>query len=138
MLLDAFHDFGALYWKQTRQLSNTSIGDFVYIYAGMPESRILVVTKIAEKNVPRKIVQEDRRLSDIKYSLVPEPEYLRRFARTAYFLKLVCVKTLEDMGKVFHLDQLRNNGLRGSVQGAYCLENHPTLLRYLERYTGSK
>ncbi len=117
--------------EQTGQLTNIAVGDFVYIYASAPLSRIVVKTRVVARDVPLAVVETDHALDDHRFSPLSRTEYKRQLMETPSFLKLALVHRCVGMERKLSLAVLRQHGVKKNIQGAFKLENNLQLLEYI-------
>ena len=111
----AFHQYGHIDWKQTR---NYSVGDIVYVYVTKPISTIRYKTQVVCINM---------RFEDIcdfeRYWIVSQPDYDAK----ARFVRLRLLQEYEDDRLRFEI--LKNHGMGYPPQGPCRVNND--LLSYI-------
>ena len=107
-LQGVFEEFDKVEWQQ--RVKNIEVGDMVFIYVGRPFSAVQLVCEVIEVNIPKEL----RTANDETYI---KDELLNKKIKRSNAVMLKKVKWI-NVG----LDELKNNGLIGNVQGQRTLD----------------
>ena len=119
-VIDAFDSLKVLDWKKGNYKIDK--GDIVYIYVGVPFSRIMYKTECIKVNI-----YDDEVIDDRKY-YVNQNEFYSGKER----IRLKLISTIDD--ERLSLDTLSNLGLvENRIQGAYKSINYPSLFEYVNQ-----
>ena len=102
----AFNKFGFIDWSQK---VNYSVGDIVYVYSGLPESRITAKTIVEKINM-----SVDEIVDDTEFTT--SENLLQKRQSGDRYVRLKLLQNINDLRLSF--DELINHGLKGRIQSA--------------------
>ena len=112
-VVGAFNNLPMIDWKQSS--TSINVGDIVYIYVSTP------IKAIKYKCVVRKTLMDKIEINDTPY-IIDGSNYVY----SKYHMKL---ELLETYGEELTLDKLREQGLKGNIQGPQRVNE--MLLKYM-------
>ena len=115
---DCIKDRGEVFWSQN---NNFAVGDYVYLYATMPEGRIKYQMRVDSADLPH-----SDEINDKEYWT--SAEELKNRALHNRYAKLVLVRRIDSMS--LGLEDLLRHGLNGAPQRGVRVSGE--LLKYIE------
>lgn len=120
-VFEAFDDLGEIDWRKSNASKNIEKGDIVYIYVGVPYSKIMIKTICTVTNVKKEDMIDDTGYFVENEGWNNADEYFRlKFIKKIDDEKL-SLKNLNDLQYV-----------KTRIQGSYKSENHPKLFVYID------
>lgn len=123
-IMSAFTNEPKTAWPMS---SKVEVGDFVYVYCGVPFKQIVFKCEAVETDVPVEAVMKQAE----KYAKVSGKKPKKSFM----FLKTI-KEFDQSSDSPLSFSWLRQNGLKGSIMGPQCLENNETLFKYIGEIEG--
>lgn len=123
--LEAFRDLGRVHWHKSKPMRGVSVNDIVYIYIGVPYSKIMLRTicrSTEYRPSPEEFNKELIYYNDVTYATDPHnDEYLLLEETARIDTDELSLKVLNSKGLV-----------ERNIQGSYGSKNNPELFSYID------
>ena len=125
-VFEAFEKLGAVDWHMSYLVPNMQVGDIVYIYVGVPYSKIMFKTKCVQLHVPKDELLDDREFgTELFDSNDRDIDCMRLQKIQLVDDEELCLKTLQEKGFV-----------RGNIQGVFKSNNNVELFKHINYVFG--
>ena len=119
-VVSAFNQYDYIDWRQS---ANHEIGDIIYIYCSDFIKKIKYKCIVEDINIPWEQINDDDEY------WIDKEEYKKSKARK--YMRLCLQQQIESNDLTFQ--KLKENGLKGNIQGPMKLESKVDLLSYIEQ-----
>ncbi|MCP1190819.1 HNH endonuclease [Cytobacillus firmus] len=118
-VVSAFNKFDVIDWRQSK---NHEIGDIIYIYCSGSIRKIKFKCIVEDVNIPWDQINDDKEF------WIDKQEYLK--SKTRKYMRL-CLQQQIDYDELT-FENLKENGLKGNLQGPMKLDSKLDLLGFIE------
>lgn len=103
-VIGAFNKLGTVDWKQSKNMKNAQAGDIVFIYVGKPYSELKYMCVIQEVNKSAVTISDEEFIVNGK-----------NYVNYGNYMELKLLKVISSTN--LSLEKLKENGLKGNIQG---------------------